>query len=920
MRFNAEAGKIYVLQTSTLGAAADTYLQLYDPDGQTELAHNDDYGYLLASRIVWQAPTSGEYFARIRHHNTATSGVDTQFNLFIQEGVCIPDASEGDNGSLAAPLIVPDGQPVAHNFCADPLLIDVNDQDWVRFTAVGGADYDIRTSALGPLSDTVLRVYNSDRETLLAVNDDYGSGKASAINFTAPASNTYYVQVIQYNSNYFGDQATYELAISGEIPPSPTPTPTPTPTATPTLIPTQSPSEIKTLILTNYARLENYYGAGEANSLLSKLYELADESDIAGAVTLVENDTAVAAAYAAWTADQNTLLNTENANAVASAVRNLALTFYSSMPNLEYVVIVGDDRIIPFRRIPEGNLTLIESQYASSVTISTTQRIALQENMILSDDYYVDREPTAWSGQEVYLPDYGLGRLVELPSEIRAFIDEFLTDPVLETNQVLVTAYDFVRDLGTMINTIFESDGLTTDDALVGYSWNGDDLRTKLLAASPRFDLSSLNGHSTHLAAGVPDEDNITAAEVAAATSDLAGALVFSVGCHAGLNDPGVLDLTQAYAQLQANYVGNTGYGWGGGGIVYSEALMRNFTRELVRNETNQIGPAFSAAKQKYYQYGSNFNAYDAKVLMQSTLYGLPMYQVTSGPTLGDDDPFPSANITTTTPANLGEVKIGQVDLGLGGAFGDNTTSEGTFLTLDNSLYFASGEPIQPYFYANVAAPAVGALHGVIFLGGTYSDTQAFDPVIALAANEYVPAITEPAFDQTGWYPGTPFQVKPNQSLSFSTEMLVTQLGQFNSASGTERVYEQMSFGTLFSTSTDTEAPTLTALDGILDPDGTAQLKVEANDPSGILRVVAAYTNGQGEWQSLDLAYIEVMKKWTGEFSATTTTRYFVQIIDGAGNVNIKDNKGLYYPLLAPLPLIQEAENTIYLPLVLKGG
>ena len=53
------------------------------------------------------------------------------------------------------------------------------------------------------------------------------------------------------------------------------------------------------------------------------------------------------------------------------------------------------------------------------------------------------------------------------------------------------------------------------------------------------------------------------------------------MGCHGGLNDPGVLDLPQAYLQRKATYIGNTGFGWGGGGVVYSEALMRNLTREL---------------------------------------------------------------------------------------------------------------------------------------------------------------------------------------------------------------------------------------------------------------------------------------------------------------------------------------------------
>ena len=74
----------------------------------------------------------------------------------------------------------------------------------------------------------------------------------------------------------------------------------------------------------------------------------------------------------------------------------------------------------------------------------------------------------------------------------------------------------------------------------------------------------------------------MTASDVAASTVDLAGAVIYTVGCHSGLNDSGSLDLAQAFAQKGASYVANTGYGWGGGGTTYSEALMRNLTRSLL--------------------------------------------------------------------------------------------------------------------------------------------------------------------------------------------------------------------------------------------------------------------------------------------------------------------------------------------------
>jgi len=350
------------------------------------------------------------------------------------------------------------------------------------------------------------------------------------------------------------------------------------------------------------------------------------------------------------------------------------------------------------------------------------------------------------------------------------------------------------------------------------------------------------------------------------------------VGCHAGFNDSGTLDLAQAFAQKKANYVANTGYGWGGGGVVYSEALMRDYAYQLLLDTSAEIGPALTAAKQSYYDQDQFFGAYDAKILMQATLYGLPMYRITSGGKFDPGDPFPSTNITSTTPSALGDVNVGQLDYGLAGAFGENSTEDGTFLALDGWAHFSAGEPLQPLFFADVSAPAAGSLRGVVFLGGAYSDVLAFDPVIALPFNEYVTSTEEPAFSASGWYPAVPFQVRTSDSISTTAETLATVLGQYNSDTGTEWLYDQMSFGTYFSSSPDTEAAEIAHVDGVLETLGNGLIKIEASDASGIIRVVVAYTDGQGEWHSQDLDYDDLTLKWTGAISGTVETLSLIHI------------------------------------------
>jgi hypothetical protein len=164
------------------------------------------------------------------------------------------------------------------------------------------------------------------------------------------------------------------------------------------------------------------------------------------------------------------------------------------------------------------------------------------------------------------------------------------------------------------------------------------------------------------------------------------------------------------------------------------------------------------------------------------------------------------------------------------------------------------------------------------------------------------------------------FDVRRNDSISSSSEMLVTVLGQYNSDTGAERVYDDMSFGTYYSDSPDTELPTISHVDGVLDEAaGAGAIKVAASDASGVIRVVVAYTEGQGGWRSGDLTFDEGMGRWTGTITGTQQTRYFVQVVDGAGNVAVDDNKGRYHPLWKPLPFVADAANPAYLPLVVKG-
>ena len=68
-------------------------MTLYDTDGVTILAYNDDFGGTLASAIVWSAPLDGTYYAHVTGYSV---GVGT-YDLIVSDSL-LPDGDFNDDG------------------------------------------------------------------------------------------------------------------------------------------------------------------------------------------------------------------------------------------------------------------------------------------------------------------------------------------------------------------------------------------------------------------------------------------------------------------------------------------------------------------------------------------------------------------------------------------------------------------------------------------------------------------------------------------------------------------------------------------------------------------------------------------------------------------------------------------------------
>ncbi len=912
-RFQATAGQLYVMETFELADDADTKLCLYGQDATTLIACNDDGGGGLASRLRWTASASGEYYLRVENRNGDSSGPTTAYNLAVTQGDPI-DSYETDNTAAQAKTISTDGVPQHRNFTPD------GDQDWVKFSADAGVPYAMQATCTGGDCDTIMHLVDSDGSHELSQNDDYGSGPGSRIVYIFSQAGTYYVRVHHYRSNRSGNGTRYDLTVTRNAQ-IPTPTPTTTATAVPGPTATPNPSGIQTLIVTNRERLTSLYGEAAATNVMNALAQLADHALVKGQIVQVENNAAAAAAYIQWTSN---LRDTTATNNVSSAVRNVILSYLDANPNVQYIVLVGNDMVIPFRRFADRT-RYSESRYQAFVTGNTTIWGALHDNMALTDDYYADREPNVVGGREIYVPDFGLGRLPEGPSEIVSFINNFRSGSELHLQRALVTGYDFVADAGQTISGTISADlgpAGSVDGELMGDWWQGTALRDLQLNSSPHFDVQAINGHASHHLEGAPAGSSVTDVEVRDyGSSDLRGSLIFTVGCHSGLNDvgglPAGLDLAQAFFSRGAYYVGNTGYGWGSNnGLGWSERLMSNFTKEWTKGSSVPVGLALKAAKQRYFTETTNFDAYDEKALLESTLYGLPQYRIVSGALLGPEEPFPSVSMTSTAPLDDGQVKVGGLTLNLNDSFAaldEQQTTDGSFYSINDSTQVAANQPVQPQIYANITSQTAGRAHGVLIRGSHYADVAGVDPLVAQPVNEWVPPAdwAEPAQLSEGWWPPQPAQVQGLAS-GRPLDQLVTQIGQYDAASGQQRLYDQVALDLLYSSSSDWTPPKITLVTDQVDfAQRVARIKVEAGDPSGLLAVVVLFTDDSGHWQSTELAFDAGSGKWKGQIAATLDTVYYVQVADNAGNVATATNKGHYFAL-------SESIQSLYLPLLVR--
>ena len=664
---------------------------------------------------------------------------------------------------------------------------------------------------------------------------------------------------------------------------------------------------------------------------------------VTGAIVPVDSYASVQSAYQLWNSNPCAVTS---ANDVVTAISAVVDEIERDNSSLQNLVIVGADDQIPFARLADGATDSNERDYGASTFAgeSNVEADALSLGYYFSDDPYASPQPLGVGSATLYTPQLAVGRLVESAAEIESALTRFVNSSGdLDATSGLTTGYSFLTSGAQAVSANLATNGLSPH-TLINETWSDSQLDSALVpTTAPGVD--SLNAHFDFSRA-LPAVDNssgvdtnlFTTTDIRNSLSSFAGRLLFSMGCHSGLDiddaevGPSidatgpVDDWAKTFADAGALWVGNTGYGYADTDtIAYSAKLMAEFAANI--NGTATIGEALTEADQQYAAGNAILSPYDLKALMESTLYGLPMYNLNrpgtpvtppSGP------PTTVLNPTTGLTAYSSPININLTQGPATGQLSLVTTGNGDYYQVNGTTPYNPGtqtteyRPIEPLAMSSATEPGLtphGALVTALSSIDTPDPTPAYSLPTAGSANAKPPLVGDAAF------PGTLQRVSTYGTFTATGTGSAAQLdlvaGQFlpNSAApgtGTERLFNSMSAQVYYLPSSspyagDFTPPTIDSTQSSISS-STPRFDVQVSAAAAPVReVLVLYTDGvhPGTWTPGTLSSANG-QTWTGTGTTTIPSgqvQYIVQALDGAGNVAVSNNEGTAFNA-SPQPLV----------------
>jgi CSLREA domain-containing protein len=661
---------------------------------------------------------------------------------------------------------------------------------------------------------------------------------------------------------------------------------------------------------------------GQMDNVIADLQTLAQK--VGGTILAVDNIPAVQSAYAAWDANS---CDADAANAVVHAIGAQIDAARANNPNIDSIVLVGDDSVLPMARIPDRTLLANEQGFGQQVESAAAGQLhdnalsgTLSDGYFLSDDAYGTARGISVDDHELFVPDVALGRLVETPTDIDNQINTYLNpqnngtlDPSTASS-ALVTGYDFMADGAQGVAAALTKNGKTVDSSLIGNGWSGNDFTTKLLGGTAP-GIVSMNSHfdETHLQAPNGDLVNSSVLADPANAGKLSRRLLFSMGCHSGLSVDDVtvgtqLDWPQAItgAAQGGVYEGNTGYGYGDDQTVaLSERLMGLYAQAL--DGTVSVGRALMLAKQQYLATAEVVSPYDEKVLEEATFYGLPLFNLASAVTQSDASvhalPMGSSSNTPQLPLSGTDprthLSVAALNESLDGSFNRHDTGNGSYYDVNGQTITAENRPIEPGTTIDVTQPNLRA-HGVLITSLSTTDQANFTPKYfrPIADNSAAGQLTAPPGDAV--FPAALSRVSHAVGAHGSADLALLTAGQARDPQGngnvTQRLFDNLGGIVEYSTTSDTDftAPTIFRTRGEI-VGGTAGFTVDTDGTAVRAYVLYKPVGSNGAWKGVDLTPVGLpdgtLQWWGGGPINANDAEFFVQVLDASGNTAVSTNK-----------------------------
>ncbi len=162
--------------------------------------------------ISWLPTTSGTFNVTVSATNNA--GSDSQSFAVVVTAAPTGDSYEDDDSCARATTIPTSGAKQLHNFH------DVNDADWVKFTAQAGRTYIIDVESTGARADAVIELYELC-EVAPAANGNNAFGNSVRLEWDATRNGIYLIKLQQFDPSVAGATTDYVVAVvEDDVPPS----------------------------------------------------------------------------------------------------------------------------------------------------------------------------------------------------------------------------------------------------------------------------------------------------------------------------------------------------------------------------------------------------------------------------------------------------------------------------------------------------------------------------------------------------------------------------------------------------------------------------------------------------------------------------------------------------------------------------